>query len=92
MNENFDTQKEDANNILLPVLNMINESYALDTGKKIREQAARDMRAGKFIGDKAPYGYKKSSEDCHKLIVDEEAANVVKQIFQHLAFMEKRKD
>ena len=40
------------------------------------------MRAGKFIGDKAPYGYKKSSEDCHKLIVDEEAANVVKQIFQ----------
>ncbi len=82
LNENFDTQKEDANNILLPVLNMINESYALDTGKKIREQAARDMRAGKFIGDKAPYGYKKSSEDCHKLIVDEEAANVVKQIFQ----------
>lgn len=63
---------------------MINESYVLDTGKRIKEQAARDMEAGKFIGDKAPYGYKKSPNDCHKLIVDEEAANVVKQIFQQV--------
>ena len=82
LNENFDTQKEDANNILLPVLNMINESYALDTDKKIKEQAAKDMRAGKFIGARPPYGYKKSPEDCHKLIVDEETAPIVKQIFQ----------
>ena len=82
LNENFDTEKEDTNNILLPVLNMINESYALDTGKKIKEQAARDMKAGKFIGARPPYGYKKSPDDCHKLIVDEEAANIVKQIFQ----------
>ncbi len=82
LNENFDTEKEDANNILLPVLNMINESYALDTSKKIREQAARDMKAGKFIGARPPYGYKKSPDDCHKLIVDEETASVVKQIFQ----------
>lgn len=82
LNENFDTETEDSNNILLPVLNMINESYALDTSKKIREQAARDMRAGKFIGARPPYGYKKSPDDCHKLIVDEETAPVVKQIFQ----------
>jgi len=82
LNENFDTTKEDSNNILLPVLNMINESYALDTSKKIKEQAARDMRAGKFIGARPPYGYKKSPDDCHKLIVDEETAPVVKQIFQ----------
>ncbi len=82
LNKNFDTETEDSNNILLPVLNMINESYALDTSKKIREQAARDMRAGKFIGARPPYGYKKSPDDCHKLIVDEETAPVVKQIFQ----------
>ena len=82
LNENFDTEKEDSNNILLQVLNMINESYALDTSKKIKEQAARDMRAGKFIGARPPYGYKKSPDDCHKLIVDEETAPVVKQIFQ----------
>lgn len=82
LNENFDTAKEDSGNILLPVLNMMNESYALDTGKKIKEQAARDMRAGKFIGARPPYGYQKSPDDCHKLIVDEETAPVVKQIFQ----------
>ncbi len=82
LNENFDTAKEDSGNILLPVLNMMNESYALDTGKKIKEQATRDMRAGKFIGARPPYGYQKSPDDCHKLIVDEETAPVVKQIFQ----------
>ncbi len=82
LNENFDTAKGDSGNILLPVLNMINESYALDTSKKVREQAARDMRAGKFIGARPPYGYKKSPDDCHKLIIDEETAPVVKQIFQ----------
>ena len=82
LNENFDTAKEDSNNILLPVLNMINESYALDTSKKIKEQVARDRKAGKFIGRKAPYGYKKSLNNCHKLIVDEETAPIVKQIFQ----------
>ena len=82
LNENFDTEKEDTNNILLPVLNMINESYALDTGKKIKEQATRDRKAGKFIGARPPYGYKKSPDDCHKLMVDEETAPIVKQIFQ----------
>ena len=82
LNENFDSEKEDTNNILLPVLNMINESYALDTGKKIKEQATRDKKAGKFIGARPPYGYKKSPDDCHKLMVDEETAPIVKQIFQ----------
>ena len=82
LNENFDTEKEDTNNILLPVLNMINESYALDTGKKIKKQATRDKKAGKFIGARPPYGYKKSPDDCHKLMVDEETAPIVKQIFQ----------
>ena len=82
LSENFDTEKEDSNNILLPVLNMINESYAIDTSKKVREQAARDMRAGKFIGARPPYGYKKSPDNCHKLIIDEETAPVVRQIFQ----------
>ncbi len=82
LSENFDTEKEDSNNILLPVLNMINESYAIDASKKVREQAARDMRAGKFIGARPPYGYKKSPDNCHKLIIDEETAPVVRQIFQ----------
>ena len=82
LSENFDTEKEDSNNILLPVLNMINESYTIDASKKVREQAARDMRAGKFIGARPPYGYKKSPDNCHKLIIDEETAPVVRQIFQ----------
>ena len=36
---------------------------------------------GEFIGAFAPYGYKKDPNDKNSLIVDEEAAEVVKSIY-----------
>jgi len=37
---------------------------------------------GRYVGRLAPYGYAKSPKDCRKLIVDEEFAPVVRQIFE----------
>ena len=42
------------------------------------------MRNGEFVGQFAPYGYKKDPEDKHELLVDEDAARVVRRIF-HMA-------
>ena len=39
-------------------------------------------KEGKFIGSRAPFGYIKDPNDRHHLIVDEEAATVVKDIFK----------
>lgn len=39
-------------------------------------------KAGNFIGKYAPYGYIKDENDCHKLNIDEDAAKVVKNIFE----------
>lgn len=39
------------------------------------------MESGQFIGSFACYGYKKDENDKHKIIIDEEAAKVVKKIF-----------
>lgn len=39
------------------------------------------MKSGEYIGSRAPYGYRKSPQNCHKLIIDEETAPIVKQIF-----------
>lgn len=68
--------------IMLPLKNMINEAYALDIGRKIKAQARQAMKDGDYIGGRAPYGYRKDPENCHKLLVDERTAPVVKQIFQ----------
>ena len=36
---------------------------------------------GDFIGVSAPYGYLKNPENCHKFIIDDYAANIVRRIF-----------
>lgn len=71
--------------IILPLKNMVNEAYALDIGKKIRSAAHQAMLDGDFIGARAPFGYRKSPDNCHKLIVDEETAPIVRQIFEWAA-------
>ena len=85
--DQYDTASIDQSNsgIMLPLKNMINEAYALDIAKKIKAQAHQAMLDGEFVGARAPYGYKKDPENCHKLIVDDEAAPVVRQIFQWAA-------
>lgn len=84
LTDQFDTA--DASNlhggIMLPLKNMINKAYALDIGRKIKAQARQAMKDGEYIGARAPYGYRKDPENCHKLLIDPEAAEVVFQIFQ----------
>lgn len=84
LTDQFDTA--DSSNlhggIMLPLKNMINEAYALDIGRKIKAQARQAMKDGEYIGARAPYGYRKDPENCHKLLIDPEAAEVVFQIFQ----------
>lgn len=67
--------------IMLPLKNMINEAYSLDIGRKIKAQARQAMKDGDYIGARAPYGYRKDPDNCHKLLIDKETAPIVKQIF-----------
>ena len=39
-------------------------------------------KSGQYLAAYAPYGYRKSEEDRHKLVIDGESAAVVRQIFQ----------
>ncbi len=67
--------------IMLPLKNIISESYALDISRKCKAVQRQNMLEGRFIGRMAPYGYLKAPDDCHKLIADPETAPVVRQIF-----------
>jgi DNA invertase Pin-like site-specific DNA recombinase len=72
---------DDSCGILLPLKNLISEAYALDISRKCRAVQRQNIAEGRFIGRIAPYGYKKSDTDCHKLVTEEETAPVVRQMF-----------
>ena len=67
--------------ISIGVTNVINESYAASTSVNIRGTLNNHRLQGKFIGAFASYGYKKDPGDCHRLIIDRDAASVVRMIF-----------
>ncbi len=83
VNDGIDTARADMD--LAPFRNVVNEMYARDTSRKIRSALQAKMKAGKFIGNFAPYGYQKDPADKNHLIVDEQAASIVHQIFAQAA-------
>jgi len=62
--------------------NIVNESLAATTSVNVRGTLNLRRQQGDFIGSFATYGYLKDPNDNHKLIVDEEAAPVVRMIFE----------
>ena len=61
--------------------NVFNDYYAKDTSKKIRAVMRAKGNAGEHLCTNLPYGYQKDLADKKKWIVDEEAAEIVKRIF-----------
>ena len=66
----------------LPFRNIMNEWYAKDTSKKIRSTFKAKGNSGKHVASTTPYGYLKDPENKEHWVVDEEAAQVVRRIFQ----------
>ena len=87
VNDRYDSSSPDNphDGILIPLRNMINEAYAMDIARKIKAQQRQAMKDGKYVGGRTPYGYLKAPDDCHQLIVDPVAAEVVKTMFQWAA-------
>lgn len=65
-----------------PFLNIINEWYAKDTSKKIRAVFKAKGQSGKPLCVNPPYGYIKSPENKYQWVVDDTAAEVVREVFQ----------
>lgn len=82
--DRFDTKFQQAD-ISVQLKNMANEMYAKDISRKICSAMKTIQEQGKFAGSRAPYGYLLDPKDKHHLIIDEEAAPVVKELFELLA-------
>lgn len=84
INDGYDSycQRSSSDKILIPFKNLINDAYCRDISVKIRSQLEIKRKKGDFIGSFAVYGYLKTPEDRHKLMVDEYASTVVQDIFK----------
>ena len=69
----------------ISVHGFMNESYLATTSSSIKKTLDTNRKKGLFIGSFAPYGYLKDPNDRHKLIVNNETAEVVRTIFQKFA-------
>lgn len=70
---------------MIPFRNIVNEMYARDISRKIKASLQVRMDEGAFIGNFAPYGYAKGTDNRHMLVPDPEAAPIIKSIFSDAA-------
>ena len=73
---------EGDNTDMLHFRSLMNDYHLKDLSGKIKSVLHAKMRNGQYIAAYAPYGYRKSAEDRHRLVIDEEAAAVVRRMFE----------
>ena len=60
---------------------LLNDMYSRDISKKIRGTFQVQKKQGKYMSGFAPYGYRKDPADRHRFLIDEAAAETVRNIY-----------
>lgn len=82
INDSYDSLHSSANDdFMMPIRNVFNAHYSKDISRKVKSSFKAKQASGEFIGAFACYGYIKDPNDRHKLLIDEEAAAIVRRIF-----------
>lgn len=83
INDHYDSSSLDYQmyNMVLPFKNLINDFYSRDISIKVRSQIEVRQKQGDYIGSFPVYGYLRDQSNKGKLVVDQVAASVVKDIF-----------
>ena len=84
INDDFDSLKHD--NIMerldVPLKNMMYDHMAYETSKKVKKSFDINKKNGLHVGSSVPYGYRKDPKDYHYFIIDDEAADNIRNIFK----------
>lgn len=82
--DGYDSERADYHErkITIPILNLLNDSYARDISCKVRYSQKVKRESGKYIGAFTVYGYKKADGNRNRLVIDDAAAKVVRRIFE----------
>ena len=84
VNDNYDSlgDKKASDDLIIPFKNLINEAYCRDISVKIRSQLEIKRKNGQFLGSFATFGYLKDEQNKNKLVVDQYAADIIRDIFK----------
>ncbi len=84
VNDGYDSElyKGDVAGMDASFKNLMNDLYCKDISVKVKSALRVKKEQGIYANGSCTFGYRKDSEDRHKLLVDEEEAAVVKRIFQ----------
>lgn len=69
-------------NMEIPINGLMNDRYAAKTSADVRRTFDTKRRRGEFIGAFAPFGYLKDPENKNALVIDEDAAPIVRDIYR----------
>lgn len=81
ISDNFDTERE---NLMAPFLFAMNEVYLRDSSRKVKDVIRSKRENGQYCAC-PPYGYRKDTQNKHRLAPDEMTAPVVLRIFEQAA-------
>ena len=84
INDNYDSLKgkNQADEIIIPFKNLINDAYCRDISIKIRSNLEIKRKKGECVTPFVAFGYRKTKTDKHKLEIDPSAGSVVQDIFK----------
>ena len=77
----YDSVRDEENDFAL-LEDIFNEYYPKQVSRKVKKTRKIAAERGQFMGSIPPYGYRRSSDNRHKLVVDEEVSPIVLRIFE----------
>ena len=86
VNDGFDSSNPlDIDSLDTSFRTLIYDLYSRDLSRRVKSAKKARAERGAFLSPYAPYGYVKDPEDKNHLLVDTEAADVIRRIFQMAA-------
>lgn len=84
VNDRYDSErfKGDVAGMGTSFQNLMNDLYCKDISVKVKSALKMKKERGIYANGSCTFGYRKDPKDRHKLLIDEEEANIVRRIFQ----------
>lgn len=84
VNDNIDTANEhNGDDLNISMKNLLNDTYCRDISVKTRSALLTKRRNGDYVGACPIYGYRKDPDNHNRLVIDEDAAGIVRDIYRH---------
>ena len=82
INDNIDTLKDSADDLVVGVKTIVNDAYSRDISVKTRSALNEKREHGEYVGACPIYGYQRLEENKNQLSIDEYPASTVRDIFR----------